>query len=64
MIKIIETTSTGVVSYACTEESDINRLPKKGIGIGSSARLINESGLRIFMFTQLDTNTEGKWVEV
>lgn len=64
MLKVLKSTSTGVVDYCCTKEEDIEKLPKRNLAIGSTAQLINSDGLRIFMFTQEHKDVDGQWVEL
>lgn len=65
MFKIIECNNLGVVAYACSEEADIDKLPKKGLTIGSSAEVITKDGdYFYYKFTQEDKNTDGKWIKV
>lgn len=64
MYKVLECSNSGVVKYACSKESDIDLLPKRGITIGSMAKLITLGGMRLFVFRQEDENTDGMWVEM
>ena len=64
MFKILKCSTTGVTEYCITKEEDIEKLPKRGLSIGSTAQLINSDGLRVFMFTQESGNIDGEWIEL
>lgn len=65
MFKVVECNAMGVVGYACSEELDIDKLPKKGISIGSWAEVITDSGNYFYYkFTQQDKKVDGKWIKV
>lgn len=64
MFKILKCSTTGVTEYCITKEEDIEKLPKRGLSIGSTAQLINSDGLRVFMFTQESGNIDGQWIEL
>ena len=64
MLKILKCSTTGVTEYCMTKEEDIEKLPKRNLAIGSTAQLINNDGLRVFMFTQESGNIDGEWIEL
>ena len=64
MIKMLKCSPTGVVEYCITKENDVDNLPKRNLTIGSTAQLINNDGLRVFMFTQESKDVDGQWVEL
>lgn len=64
MIEKINETKYGCVEYFVGDISEIDLLPKKGIKSGSTAQLLNENGLRVFMFKRPSKDSVGTWIEI
>ena len=52
-----------VVSYAITEENEVDALPTEGIALGSVCELIGSATYRVFKF-RIDNTGIGSWVEL
>lgn len=66
MIKTIDSTRFGQMTFAITEIGDVAKLSKKGYTTGSTAILYGVDGsIRIWNFIEnIDPDLNGQWVEM
>lgn len=64
MIRLQNMSKTGQAEYTLDSASEIASLNKVGISTGSTATLMDSTGLRVFYFTSNEKMTDGTWSEL
>lgn len=60
MIKLLKNSDRGVCEWSITEEAELEKLDKEGMSPTSTAILVEDTGMRVFMLNGDKT----KWIEL